>query len=298
MLSRRAFLRLLQAAVATGAMGGSWALAEPFWLRVQRYAFTPPNWPGGLKLRVAIVADLHACEPWMNGGRVADIAATTQALEADCILLLGDYIATHRFAIDIPHGEWAEPLGRLQAPLGVHAVLGNHDWWSDARAMRSEDVMPAAGRALRERGVRVYQNDAVRLSKDGHAFWLAGLGDQVARLPIVGHRGDYGVDDLAGTLAQVGDDAPIILMAHEPDIFVEVPARVSLTISGHTHGGQVRLFGYAPVAPSRLSRRYVYGHMTEDDRHIVVSGGLGCSGLPIRFGSPPEIVVLDLGSAA
>jgi predicted MPP superfamily phosphohydrolase len=84
-------------------------------------------------------------------------------------------------------------------------------------------------------------------------------------------------------------------MAHEPDVFPKVPARVSLTVSGHTHGGQVRIFGYAPIVPSRYGSRYVYGHVIEEKRNLIVSGGLGCSSLPIRFGSPPEIVVIELG---
>ena len=104
-----------------------------------------------------------------------------------------------------------------------------------------------------------------------------------------------GLDDLDGTLAQVSDDAPVVLLAHEPDIFPRVPRRVSLTLSGHTHGGQVRFFGYAPVVPSRYGNRYAYGHVVEDGRNIIVSGGLGCSIMPVRFGVPPEIVVVDLG---
>ena len=103
------------------------------------------------------------------------------------------------------------------------------------------------------------------------------------------------MDDLAKTLAKITDDAPVLLMAHEPDIFPEVPDRISLTLSGHTHGGQFRMFGYSPVVPSRYKNRYAYGHIIEDGRHLLVSGGLGCSIAPVRFGVPPEIVLLELG---
>ncbi len=113
-----------------------------------------------------------------------------------------------------------------------------------------------------------------------------------------GKRDYTGVDDLAGTLRQVTDDAPVILMAHEPDIFPDVPARVALTLSGHTHGGQVRFAGFAPIVPSKFGRRYAYGHIVEGGRNLVVSGGLGLSGLPLRFGSPPEIVVVELGAGS
>jgi predicted MPP superfamily phosphohydrolase len=95
-------------------------------------------------------------------------------------------------------------------------------------------------------------------------------------------------------LRQITDDARVLLMAHEPDIFPKVADRVALTLAGHTHGGQVRILGYAPVVPSRYGDRYVYGHKVEQGRHLIVSGGLGCSTLPIRFGSPPEIVLVDL----
>ena len=88
----------------------------------------------------------------------------------------------------------------------------------------------------------------------------------------------------------------VILLAHEPDIFTEVPARVALTIAGHTHGGQIRLPMVPPVwAPSAYGARFAYGHIVENGRHMVVSGGLGCSKVPLRLGVPPEIVRIELG---
>ena len=104
------------------------------------------------------------------------------------------------------------------------------------------------------------------------------------------------MDDLAGTLRQVTDDAPVILMAHEPDIFPHVPDRVALTVAGHTHGGQIRVLGYAPVVPSRFGNRYVYGHIVEEERNLVVSAGLGCSWCRSGSGAPPEIVIIEIGA--
>ena len=121
---------------------------------------------------------------------------------------------------------------------------------------------------------------------------MAGLGDQLAfRL---GNGRFQGVDNLPATLAQAVDDAPVILQAHEPDIFPEVPQTVALTLSGHTHGGQVRLFGWSPIVPSRYGNRYAYGHIHEDHRDLVVSGGIGCSIAPVRFGVTPEITLVTL----
>jgi predicted MPP superfamily phosphohydrolase len=277
---------------------GGYALAEPWGTRVTAYSLSPPGWPSGLKLRLAVIADLHACEPWMGIERIRRIVAHTNALEPDCILLLGDYVPGHRlsrFSDPIAHKDWAKALAGLKAPLGVHAVLGNHDWWEDDDVQRRGCGPTAAGLALQDAGIALYENDCVRLQKGGAAFWLAGLGDQQAfwKSPQDPHRG---ADDLAGTLSRVGDHAPVILMAHEPDIFPEVPDRVALTVAGHTHGGQVRVLGYAPCVPSRFGDRYLYGHIVEENRNLIVSGGLGCSGLPVRFGSPPEIVTIELSA--
>ncbi len=92
------------------------------------------------------------------------------------------------------------------------------------------------------------------------------------------------------------DDAPALLLAHEPDVFPRVPARVALTLAGHTHGGQVRVFGFSPIVPSDFGNRYAYGHVVQDGRHLIVSGGLGNSVLPVRFGVPPEITLVRLGA--
>lgn len=303
MITRRTLLQGA-ATLAVGATGlGAYAFGiEPrLRLGVKHYALSPPNWPEGLHLKLAVIADLHAGEPYMAPSRIEDIVARTNALGADAILLLGDYAAGHRWQTRmVPAREWATLLARLKAPLGVHAVLGNHDWWDDKSA-QSRGVGPVIGRMELERaGVPVYENDAVRLVKDGRAFWLAGLGDQIAF--FAGKIGRWqqfrGVDDLAGTLAKITDAAPVILMAHEPDIFPKVPGRVVLTLSGHTHGGQVRLLGYSPIVPSRFGNRYAYGHVVEDGRNLIVSGGLGCSILPVRFGVPPEIVLVELGQVA
>ena len=133
------------------------------------------------------------------------------------------------------------------------------------------------------------ENDAVLFGAPGKRFWLAGLGDQLAHW--VGPHHFEGVDDLPGTLARVNTDDPVILLAHEPDIFPEVPERVALTLAGHTHGGQIRLPFVPPLwAPSEYGARYAYGHIVERGRHMIVSGGLGCSKVPLRLGVPPEIV--------
>jgi len=299
MISRRHFLRFLAGLGAFGASTTAYGVGiEPMLrLRVARYDIQPPQWPADFQLKIAVIADLHACDPWMTLEHVEAIVDRTNALNADIIVMLGDYVAGHRQVTRfIPATEWAPVLSGLKAPLGVHAILGNHDWWEDNIVQRAGQGSTRARQALEAAGIPVYENDARRLTKDNHAFWLAGLGDQLAYLPASRFRPvrRIGVDDLAATLGKVTDDAPVILLAHEPDVAMRVPARVALQLSGHTHGGQVRLFGWSPVVPSRYGNRLAYGH-TRVNCDVIVSGGLGCSFLPFRLGVPPEIVLVTLG---
>lgn len=309
MVTRRQVLRALVTLPVATAGAGGYAVAEPFRLAVTRYRLKPRNWPAGMHLKIAALADIHACEPWMSAARVRDIVDYTNSLAPDVTLLLGDYVVgtrIGRYSRPVPVADWSAALGGLRAPLGVHAILGNHDWWDDAEAQRRGAGPTQSGRALQQAGINLHENTALRVSHDGQPLWIAGLGDQWALLGRGrGHGrnrraarfGYRGVDDLPATLAAITDDAPVILMVHEPDVFPEVPDRVALTLAGHTHGGQVQFFGYAPVVPSIYGRRYLYGHIVERDRDLVVSGGLGCSGVPIRFGRPPEIVIVELGEA-
>lgn len=305
--TRRSFLRTMlkgAAALVTGGLGftGYAAGIEPFRLVTTRWRLTPPGWPPSLPLRIAVLTDLHASEPWMTVDHIRHIVAETNAHAPDIVLLLGDFITRHRWVMRaVPDADWASAHARLHAPLGVHAVLGNHDWWAEPRHARYRGAKPGVRQALEAVGIPVYENTARRLEWRGQKFWLAGLGDQWA-YGSRRRRGEprrafsfTGVDDLPATMAAITDDAPVILMAHEPDIFPQVPARVSLTLSGHTHGGQVQLFGFAPVIPSKYGRRYAYGHIVEEGRHIIVSSGLGCSTVPLRFGRPPEIAIIELG---
>ncbi len=305
MLTRRTLLRGAAGLSASLVSFGAYALGiEPMLrLEIARYAFTPPGWPPGMKLRLVILSDFHACDPWMPIERVQSLVRHANDLGGDVTLMLGDYISGRKMPHwDVDPDRLAAALAGLKAPLGVHAILGNHDWWQDREAMRTRQGPTFIHRALAKAGINVMQNDALRLVHDGRPFWLAGLGDQIA---FYDRHGDWGrgmgrgprpgMDDLPATLALLTDDAPAILMAHEPDIFPRVPRRFCLTLSGHTHGGQVNLFGWRPIAASPLSGRYARGLFREDGRDLLVSSGLGCSAAPVRIGVPPEIVVVELG---
>jgi predicted MPP superfamily phosphohydrolase len=296
MLSRRHFLRTFSGLGVAGVSTVAYGFSEPeLQLRVTRYQVSPPQWPADLKLKIAVIADVHACDPWMSLQRIQTIVEHTNALDADITVLLGDYVAGHRNVTRfIPADEWASVLSGLKAPLGVHAILGNHDYWDDRTVQREGVGATVARRALEAAGIPVYENDVQRLNKAGQPFWLAGLGDQLAYAPARRYRAikRIGVDDLGATLGKVTDDAPVILLAHEPDVARRVPSRVALQLSGHTHGGQVRVLGWSPVAPS--GQLLTYGHIRMNC-DIVVSGGLGCSFVPFRLGVPPEIVLVTVG---
>jgi hypothetical protein len=301
MIDRRAFLRL-PAAIALAGAAYSVAIEPNFRLEVTRYRVTPKDWPPALSLRIAVITDLHACEPWMPPARIRRIAALANSLAPDLIVLLGDFAAgTHLVTGPVQPEQWAEALSNLEAPLGVHAVLGNHDWWHGALPGDPSDGAEAARAALKQMGARLYENDAMRLEKNGEPFWVLGLADQLAEWVQIGKRGRWrGRDDLDATLARVIDDSPAILLAHEPFVFDRVPGRVALTLSGHTHGGQVNLPVLGPIA---AELRYgggsrVYGHYVQDGRHLVISGGLGESILPMRFMRPPEIVEVTVAPPA
>jgi uncharacterized protein len=268
-------------------------------LEVTDYALTPPNWQKGHRLTIAIVADIHAGGYNMPLSRVDEIVERTNDLKCDLVLYLGDTLAGYRqFGFKNPVGfvDVARSLSRLKAPLGVYGVLGNHDWWDDPEAQIRMAGPCIAQKIFTDHGVQMLENDALRLTHKGKPFWLAGLGDQLA-FPYKRAKA-YGVrrtmEDLGKTMSIIRDKAPILMMAHEPMIFSKMPERVSLTLSGHTHGGQVNLFGFRP---SQLNYKYeyIYGHYIKEGRNLIVSGGLGCSHVPLRIGQPPEIVRVTLG---
>lgn len=296
MLDRRGVLKALAglflSVTGTAAYGGY--VVPRGAPRITRYGLTPAGWTPGLRLRIAVISDLHCGGIHMGLEQIRTIVTAANLLEADLILLLGDYVTRQdRNVHGLEPDAWAAELAGLKAPLGLFAILGNHEYWDDPAMARPSIGPTLGGSALTRAGIPLLQNDVRRLEKQGRGFWLAGVDDQLAfRL---GNRRYIGKDDLPGTLARVTDDAPVLLMAHEPDIFVDVPARVALTLSGHTHGGQVRLFGWSPYIPSRFGNRFAYGHVVEDGRHLIVSCGLGTSGPPFRLGMPPEIVLVDLG---
>ena len=301
LLTRRRFLQGGGVILASTAGLGSYAFGiEPgLLLDVASYKVTPANWPLGLKLKIAVIADIHACEPWMPAARIRHIAEVANGLNPDLTVILGDFHAGHNIVTGAVYPEqWGEALSVLKAPLGVYSVLGNHDWWHGPLPSMKSDDGESVRLALRSAGIGVLENNAVKIGAGEKSFWLLGLGDQMAYR--TGRHSTEGIDDLAGTLAQIKDKSPAILLAHEPYVFHRVPQRIALTLCGHTHGGQVNLpFGLNRIISARrFELGSYYGHSQSDNRHMVISAGLGTSILPVRFRRPPEIVEIDVSAGA
>jgi uncharacterized protein len=288
--SRRRFLMRSLGLTGLSAIGvagtaGYATAVEPERLVTTRYRLALPGWRAG-PLTIGVIADLHAGGPNMTLEHIVRAVERTNELAPDLIVLLGDYFAHHYFVTErVSYAAWGSEFARLRAPLGVWAILGNHDWWFDLDGVRV---------TLAEIGIPLLENHAVLLGEGSRRFWLAGLGDQIAH--VVGRGKFSGEDDLAGTLAQVTTDDPVLLLAHEPDVFPRVPDRVALTLCGHTHGGQIRIpLIWPALMPARYGGRLAYGHLVEGGRQMIISGGLGTSIVPMRLGVPPEIVHIAIG---
>jgi uncharacterized protein len=247
---------------------------EPRHVRLTSRSLALPRWPDRLDgLRVAVIADLHTGAPHVSLSKASRVVTRVNSERPDLVALLGDYVDPRvTGATPVPIAAIASALGRLEAPLGVVAVLGNHDWVEGGREMAA---------ALREAAVTVLDNEAVPV---GRGLWVAGVADAGVRQP-----------DLVAALAAPPAHAPVLLLSHNPDVFPEVPERVSLTLSGHTHGAQVDLpLVRDRVTPSRFGAHYAGGVFEERDRLLFVSRGVGTSRLPVRFMAPPEVALLEL----
>ncbi len=231
-----------------------------------------PHWPARLDgLRVAVLADLHAGGPRVRSGRIEALVAAVNARVPDLVVLVGDYVDP-----SVLGGRRVDPAGvarrlaRLKAP--AVAVLGNHDWNHEGASM---------ARALRHAGVTVLENERTAVTLRGVGVTVAGVSDARERDPRVG--------------TALGDaEPPILLLTHDPDVFPYVPARVSLTVAGHLHGGQIDLPLLRRFVPTRHGDRFKEGHVVEDGRHLFVSRGIGDAGLPIRVRARAEVPILRL----
>ena len=260
-----------------------WAFfIEPNRLVIREQAIQIDNWPQELKgLRIAVISDIHAGGSFIDEKKLRTIVERTNELHPDLIVVLGDYMSGNGWTSRRIEPEVFGPvLKNLSAPLGVYSVLGNHDWWYNGDKVR---------RGLESNGIKVLDDEVMQINARGASLWLVGLADLWTRAP------QTTTEHIAETVNKAPQGVPMIALTHNPDIFPRLPPRVPLLIAGHTHGGQVRfpIIGTV-VQASRYGDRYVAGHVFENGHHLFVTTGIGTSIMPVRFGVPPEIVLLTI----
>jgi predicted MPP superfamily phosphohydrolase len=234
-------------------------------------------------LRVAQISDLHF-RPYTGEREITAAVKAVNDAQPDVIVLTGDYVTStwifhlgQRTADGIE--ECAEILKRLHAPLGVYAILGNHDWGTDPDRISE---------ALRGAGIKVLRNEAVAIERGKSRLWIAGTDCAFVNKA-----------DLQQTLSPIRDDDAVLLLAHEPD-FADYAARysVDLQLSGHSHGGQIVAPLVGPPHLPPLGRKYVRGRYKVRNMELYTNRGIGAVGLPLRYHAPPEVTVIRLQFAA
>lgn len=246
------------------------ALSEPFRLTIEHHQIRLRRLPKAFDgFRIVQLSDIHH-SPFTSRTQIERAVDTANSLQPDIVALTGDYISKERqYAAPC-----AELLGKLRARHGVFAVLGNHDHWTDAALITD---------LFRAEGMTVLVNQGMRFELKDAALWLAGVDDTMV-----------GLEDLPLALAGSREDEFKLLLAHNP-IILRRAARegVDLVLSGHTHGGQVSLRSERN-ASGRPRRRLLKGLASQGETQIYVTRGLGTVVLPVRFGCPPEVSLLEL----
>lgn len=277
--SRRAFLgNILRTGAGLGALSalgvGYTFDGEPGWLAVERVPVSIRDLPEALDgVTIAQLSDLHASSV-VRPNHITQTVAVTNQQRPDLIVLTGDYVTDELEFIPIV----ARAIAALSAPLGIYAVLGNHDYWIGA-----PDRVTAA---LEDVGVTVLRNTHQQLTVRNSAIWLAGVDDVWEEQA-----------DIDAALQGIPDNAFRLLLAHEPD-FADVAARhnVQLQLSGHTHGGQVRLPLLGALALPPLGQRYPIGlqRVPESTTQVYTNRGIGLIKPSVRLNCRPEVTVLTL----
>ncbi|MDI1243300.1 MAG: metallophosphoesterase [bacterium] len=248
-----------------------YAIDEANTLSIERVEISLSRLPKKLdQFRILHLSDIHH-SPFTGLEHIARAVRIASQLNPDLVVLTGDYVS-HEAKYIAPA---AKVLGELRGRLGVFACLGNHDHWTDAELVT---------RHLENAGIRVLTNEGTRIESNEASFWLGGVDDHMV-----------GKTDLPLALKGSFPDEFKLLLAHNPIIFRRAArAGIDLTLSGHTHGGQVRV---RDNDQRLIRRRRTAGLHKLKDSQIYITRGIGTVVLPIRFQCPPEISVLELRSA-
>jgi predicted MPP superfamily phosphohydrolase len=279
--TRRRFLYTLAGAGTTAVLGDS-LLLEPNRPVVKRKDFVLARWPERLNgFRVALVSDFQY-DPLFSTHPLHAAIPMVRNLQPDLIALTGDFVSVPDFGDKGEGAAAADPcaalLRQLNAPFGMWAILGNHDCDTDPARVTN---------ALRSRNIPVLANQSVAIEHNGARFWLAGVNDALTSNA-----------DLGETLQKVPANEPVILLAHEPD-FADQACRfpIDLQLSGHSHGGQVRLPFLPPLYLPDMARKYFMGTYQVGPLPLYTNAGLGTITVPVRLNCPPEITLITLRSS-
>ncbi|MBI5094278.1 MAG: metallophosphoesterase [Candidatus Hydrogenedentes bacterium] len=286
-IGRRQFLArstVSMVGTAAGTLGGYASFVEPERLHVRRYQQQILDLPDELQgLTLIHVSDTHY-GPYTSMAFLERVIEVANAQRGDLIVLTGDYVHLTPRAIK----DGIAVLDGLRGSLGRVAVLGNHDHWEGANECRRE---------FRRLGIPLIDNDRRFLTPDGleerprrgRSICVAGVGDLWTDKV-----------SMSDALHGVSADMPRILLSHNPDVAesLDLEYRVDLMLSGHTHGGQVRLPAMGvPVHMSKYGTKYLGGRCSGPRCPVLVSRGIGLAGIPSRFRVPPELSVITLARA-
>jgi predicted MPP superfamily phosphohydrolase len=280
--TRRQFL-YRGALVGAVAIAGDSLLLEPSRPRIVRRDFVLPRWPERMNgFTIALLSDFHY-DPYFSVHPLRRAIPLVNGLRPDLIVLTGDFVSVPVFGDESKGAIAAEPCARLlcqmTAPNGLWAVLGNHDVDTDPDRVTH---------ALQGEGIRVLVNQSVAIERLGARVWLAGVDDVM-----------NGSANLTTTLQNVPASEAVVLLAHEPDFADEASKfPIDLQLSGHSHGGQVRIPLLPPLFLPELAKKYIWGSYRVGGLSLYTNAGLGTVNIPVRLNCPPEITLLTLGNSA
>ena len=276
-MNRRQFLKTLgvlsTAGIAAGCGGAGYiSQIEPTWIWLESITIPLIDLPESLDgFKIVQISDVHLY-PHTQIETVQHAVTLANSVQPDLVVLTGDYVLETADAIF----DLAPALAGINAQNGIFAILGNHDLWTNETVVRH---------GLEQNGIEVLRNQGVTLPVGQDGLYLAGLDD-----------GWSGRPDLPAALAAAPPEIPVLLLMHEPD-FADTAAgngRVAVQLSGHSHGGQVRLPGIgAPILPY-LGEKYDIGLNRVADMWVYTNRGLGVIGPPVRFNCPPEVTAITL----
>ena len=249
-------------------------LIEPNMLIAKQQKVFVPHWDKQLDgFKICVITDLHLGEKTINLKKLTKVVQKVNSQKPDLIVMLGDLDASSIVESNYATDDIAEILKNLHAKYGVISILGNHDYYPKW----------VVKEALYKSNIQVLEDESLLVN------------DQKIR--VVGFRDLW--HDCANPTTIIDNKqsgVPIIVLTHNPDLFAKIPNNVSLTLGGHTHGGEIILpFVGSPFIPSRFGQRYRKGYVVENNRHLYVSSGVA-SHCHMRLLNLPEIVVLKVYS--